>query len=573
MKIKNKYIVICLVLLSVVQGYSQELEDWQWIASGGSGSSLSTSQPMESVQYLNTDSEGNSYIISTIGSNNPEIADEFLSFYGGVTYNPDYVLASFSCDGSYRWSKTIGGYGAEKISGLAIDSEDYIYVSGTFGACTTNDYHSRIENDTILANTGSACTRLFMAKFNSEGSMEWFRQPQEPMSASLATSSTGSKMITIVDDTLHWIVNIPPGSYAGGNLITTEEDGTHYDLVYDTDGVFQEAIALPISYTGTYGLDAQYFINPVTGDYVIVSPSGNSNDTVTINGEELDAGAFLTSFDSEGNWQWNKVNTYEDGGGIKFHSISFDEEGDMYIGFRMFGFSYDTFLGVTISEAAYPAVLVKMTPEGTSLWSTYHDKTGMITGDVLYHDGVVAYATAAFGTLTWGDQTITMTSMPTNAGFNALLAFFDANTGECTSLHKLGGDLGFDDNGASLAVDAAGDYLMGGSFGFNLYDANEEQTYIVGGNSDFYVAKFATQACSVLGLSTPTTSSFKMFPNPVAAGGNLQLTTAATGQLVDLSGRVVCRFKQQAVIQIPTIAKGVYFLQLQQQGTHKVLVE
>lgn len=578
MNIQKIFLSSILLILSA----QLQAQDWQWIKRGGSITSLAGSGSptrVEETLKIVVDSDQNSYLVSKIGYGNPDVDGNAVPYYGEASSLENNVITSFTCDGTYRWSKVIGGTGRNIITGLEIDSNNNIYVTGRFGVCQAIT-PSRIANDTILNNTGSACTLLFMAKFNSNGDMLWFKQPQQLVDTSTAvTYSEAYEMTLTAQNEIHWLLALPPGTYENGafvNTLQTDQGYSYFVFKYNLNGTFIEAIPIDIQYTGTYGLYQQFYRNPITGDYLFFSKKASAgagvNDIVTINGQILTQGAFLTCFDSQGQWLWTKENTVNVGGNLNLHDIAFDNQGNMYAGIELMGFSQDSFLGATVPIAAFPAVLIKLSADGTTQWFTHHDRTAMANGAVLYHNGEVIYTTSAFGDLTWGTQTIAMTNAIGGSGFNLLLAYFDATTGQCNSLYKLGGDYGYDDNGTALAIDEAGDLLVGGMFGINLYYGNGNVITSNGGQSDFFIAKFANTACT-LGLNDiKSDNKFNIYPNPVNTNQTLHFSHTVSGEIYDLMGRSIQVFSQVNTIEIAGLNTGTYVIKLSTGECKKLMV-
>lgn len=64
---------------------------------------------------------------------------------------------------------------------LQIDAQGNIYLVGNFATCSGADnYPARIENDVILLQDNNNCSTMFIAKFNGDGVMQWFKRPQVP---------------------------------------------------------------------------------------------------------------------------------------------------------------------------------------------------------------------------------------------------------------------------------------------------------------------------------------------------------------------------------------------------------
>lgn len=120
---KTKLLYITLVFTSLIQAQS-----FQWIKSGGSAELLGTNN-YEQVYSIATDSEKNVYVLSKVVMSNLNVYGHPKTNYENPSYTPtDIVLASFACDGSYRWSKIIGGQGNDGINSVQVDSQDNIYV-------------------------------------------------------------------------------------------------------------------------------------------------------------------------------------------------------------------------------------------------------------------------------------------------------------------------------------------------------------------------------------------------------------------------------------------------------------
>lgn len=101
---KTKIILLTVCYLMVGFSYSQS---WQWGKRGGSVDQLDYlgSNRQEEVYGIVTDSHNNIYTISYVGKNNLNVDGNPKTNFGDDTTLTDVCLSSFSCDGSYRWSK------------------------------------------------------------------------------------------------------------------------------------------------------------------------------------------------------------------------------------------------------------------------------------------------------------------------------------------------------------------------------------------------------------------------------------------------------------------------------------
>jgi hypothetical protein len=84
--------------------YSQT---WQWGKSGGTTDSFNGLT--EQVKSTCTDIYGNVYMVSDVGSTNSQIDGVPKQNYNNGFGLRDGIIASFSCNGTYRWSKVFWG--------------------------------------------------------------------------------------------------------------------------------------------------------------------------------------------------------------------------------------------------------------------------------------------------------------------------------------------------------------------------------------------------------------------------------------------------------------------------------
>ena len=115
-----------------------------------------------------------------------------------------------------------------------------------------------------------------------------------------------------------------------------------------------------------------------------------------------------------------------------------------------------------------PGYLMKIDENATGpIWSTYHNKGASNIGAITMNGDEIGFTNFCTGTdFTWGSQVLNATG--TNQGTEVLFARLNKNTGACLSLTKIPGNVGFDDYGCALAVDASGDYILGGNFSGTL---------------------------------------------------------------------------------------------------------
>lgn len=561
MHVRLLYITFLLPIFT----YSQS---FQWIKDGGSAENLGSNN-FEQVYSIATDSQKNVYVLSKVGMSSLNIDGNPKPNYDDPSSFPtDIVLASFSCDGAYRWSKIIGGRNTEEISAVQVDSQDNVYIAGKMMTCNdgsvSQPYPGRIENDYTFTNATNSCNLIFLAKFDTNGVFQYIKRPQLPTTSSNALSYTRSYNFQIQDDILYWFVWLPPGTYADGAFTnSTTETHAPYVLKYNLDGSFIEATQLG-NIQGIFSIIVKYYRNPHNGFYYMTFAK-TSSTTFTINGQPVVNAAALVCYDNNGNLLWKRENTQAMAGSLVFHSLDFDPQNNIYISGSIASSSIDSFMGFTASFSS-PAFIMKVDATADNLsWASHHNTLSTSGYSALVYNGSeVAFTGWCAGTnFTWGTQSIYVTA-PGELQ-DVLLARFDSTTGACLSLNNIPSSAGSTDRGTAITVDASGDYLVGGGFAALLYDTNGNSVTNEGGTTDFFIAKFATEPCSPLSNETFETNTIKVYPNPARNVLTVAINENTNYELYTITGQLVKQGKLSTIdntIAVQDLSKGYYLLRI-----------
>lgn len=556
---KKLLLTLCLIC-SVSYGQS-----WQWGKRGGSIDmmDLASDHRQEEVYGIVTDSNKNIYTISYVGKNNLNVDGNPKTYFGDNTTLCDIALSSFACDGTYRWSKIIGGGGYDVVNSIQIDVNNNIYITGMFAGCQDNTNPPRIENDLIISQFPQQdCGLIFIAKFDSNGTLLWIRRPQpSSVSAADAISLTGSfGLSTDYNGNSYWFVGIPPGVYANGALTVTGSGTQYYILKYDAAGNFVGSTYLDMQLFCRF----QFFRNPNDGKYYFTGTKTSSSDIAVLSGQTPTHSAFLWCYNDQGQLQWLKESTGSLYGTIFWFNYVFDSQNNIYIGGNILGANYESFLTVhtTATQFINPPFIIKLNPTAdTVLWSTLPNRSSVHHGALALNGNELGVTTSAYSTsYTWGNQTLYVSA--TNDGTEAILARLDAATGACIGLSKTLGDPGYDDVGTSLAVDTNGDYIMGGGFG-HLLTFTTNNVDNIGSQSDFFIAKYSTSVCS-LHAEDFKEEGLELAPNPVMSTVRINTLEELHYKLYNISGVVVKEgtLNEQAnTIDFSGMATGTYVLQ------------
>ena len=565
------YILSCLLLLLWNNSMTAQQKDWQWIKQGGA--SIEGDETEETYDIA-TDNDRNVYAVSAMGIYNLQIDGNTKTFYGSPAGTlGDYALASFACDGTYRWSKIIGGNHSETPPVIETDDNGFLYMAGKFNSCDKDEpyhYPARIENDVILDQTSTSCSLMFLTKYDKDGTMLWFKQPMAPTTSSIAASHSDSGgLVATANGDLHWLVRIPQGTYANGAYTNNQPDDTWHILKYDSNGNFLGGAYLDIRLPGIPRKYLKMYRNPYNGNYYFTgrrSANGSQPSTATIGGQQITGSFYLASFDAQGNFKWLRQNTTSfQGLGSTIYGLDFDSQNNIYMGGGFLGFSYDTFLGQTISGQIAPSFVMKTNPDATQVdWFSYNDYgSGWTRGAIQLKDNTLYLTDQGATQVNWGNQTVNINN--SGEGTEILFATFDKATGDCTSLDFLLGNNGHPDRGSALAIDVNGDVLIGGQFEHTLYDSNGGQVMNPNpSNTNFFIAKYATEPCPVLGANAWKTQSIKLWPNPASREIHISVLSSSSYRMYTITGQLVKQGEFTAgenSLSIQELSSGLYLIE------------
>ena len=573
-------LVLCLGTLTL-QG-----QGFQWLQNGGGTNSLTGSSYYDKEQVIDiaTDSQRNVYVVSTVSMLNAQVNGLPITTFEVNPNDTDFVIASYSCDGTYRWHKVFGGGGSDFPAGIEVDSQDNVYVVGYFEECQEplSDPNFAIPQiggtsgiDYTSTNSPTACQRAFMAKFNSNGVFQWIHYTHAPLAGTPFTIHPYMvRNFYMVNDVIHWILTLPPGTYENGAFSNTNSNlpFLHYLLQYDTSGNFISAIPFDLQMSDYISGDIRWYRNPYNGYYYAKQSLNNNSMTMTAGGTTLNAAVCkVICFNTLGQYQWHMDTPSTND--FLLNSIDFDANNNVYISGVTNTFSTSTFLGWSSNNLGMGNTNFIMKCNATI--TSYDWVSCYVPSATQYAQSSMKYTPTAIyfagqmvaSPFVWGNQSIA--GPGSNNGFDPLLARLDPATGACTSLHRIVGNNGSNDTFTAMELDNAGDLILGGAMGYALTDSNNVTHYAVGGNTDFFVTKFASQACQSLGTTLFEETSIRLYPNPSKGMVTLdyKLETAAQLQIIDLSGRVVLERELAAAetsVQFATtaMASGVYAVQV-----------
>jgi hypothetical protein len=287
------------------------------------------------------DSSGNIYVCGHSYGNIDGIANQ-----GGL----DAFVKKFDSAGNWIWTKTLATASDDDASGIAVDADNFIYVTGR----TYGDLNGNI-------NAGSV--NAFIAKFDSSGNVLWTK-----LSGTIR-GETGNAVA--VDSGGH--------VYVMGDTYENDVDPFHPGNVdvflsqYDSSGVLQwrHLISSTEGDLG-YGLatdnNADIFITGHTG--------GNLNGNTNAGG----ADAFIVKYSSAGILLWTR--TLGSSGDDLARSVTVDPNGNAYIT----GYTNGNLEG-NINQGNGDAFIAKYDGSGNAQWTKLIGSSGQEFGYAIKADG------------------------------------------------------------------------------------------------------------------------------------------------------------------------------------------
>lgn len=489
-----KRLLLVPLLLFLTNIYAQE---WEWGKRGGSISSDGLSEDDE-IYDMGVDRNGNVYILSQVYPQ--QNIDGHLHY--GLGYR-DVSLASFDCNGNFRWNKILGTpNGGDYGFSLRTDNIDGVYLS--MSVIANNDTFF-IDSDTSIAKPKQS---LFLIKYDTSGSLQWARSPQPDTLSFYSVYSFSYTIDMDVDDNgnIFWLVNVPPGVYGGSNGFVTA-DTLNCILKYDRNGYFLggidiEADSLP-------GLSTY-----MTRDYINkrIYLAGGGNGTPIIAGNQYIRHAkFLICLDEQGKYLWHRENN-KTGTGINGRPL-IDEYGDIYLA----GTTHPDAPHITPPQTAEvfcgyagkrgtgssTPIVYKLNKDGILLWAVepYINAATSGVGVAQKNNGEVIMVGHYPRALYWASHVDSL-NLPPNSGYNIFIARLSVQTGVVLGVDQLTSPSGTSEYATTIVADGKNSIYVGGQIRNQVIVAGDTLSQI-GGNTDWFIAKYGHNNCNCTNTPEP----------------------------------------------------------------------
>ena len=283
----------------------------------------------ESVYQIDVDSNGNSYQAGKFGGTqdfDPGAGTDNKTSAG----NYDIFVTKFNVDGSYDYTKAIGGSGADYAISIALDEDDNVYFAGHFFG--TVDFDPGAGTDNKTGNSGSD---IFLTKINADGTYGYTKTFGEELSDQYQYSITADQAGSVyISGVFEGVIDFDPGAGVdeidtGGNydvfLTKINADGT-YGYTKTIHGPVDEA-----SHPITTDQDNNVYMAGYFYDATVDFDPGAGTDEHTA----VDSATFLTKLSSDGDYIYTK--TFGGSGSSIGESIATDQSNNIYLAGTYYG--------------------------------------------------------------------------------------------------------------------------------------------------------------------------------------------------------------------------------------------
>lgn len=614
--------ILCMFFGSGLTVTAQQNDyEWSWATRGGGPRDLSSnaqnppsSQHSQKINAIAIDHANNYYFLADIGSENaPGTATTFgnipndtiaIPTYndpgGSNYYSRDTYLVSTTCEGEFRWHKTIGGGGDVYSHGLGTDNMGGIYVAGYLDIWSSWQTPVHYAQDSIkgLPVGGGVLSpnnkSMYLIKYNAEGEFQWLKEPQVDDTPLIpGQRPIGKKLYVEGDGTIHWLVALSAAhSYENGSVVV---DSVQYHgqyipeygvLKYDKDGNFLDYVKFPLKMLGGIELQTsapEFSYDPLNNQYYLTAKLGFAH----INGIEVIGDFYLAAFNAHsGDVVW-----WHQGDDGFITAMDIDGLGNVYLTGTCTPLNNNSFAGYTFTHpGASRAFLMKLDSAGQLLWGTNAETNSPIANAVRYTGDEVVIGLGLASTIPsmgWHWDGLEFVR-PSGYGIDPGILRFDKHTGAALAIHDIvGAGTGRWDNIRAVAVDRAGHIVAGGlmtsPFIFKDHPVVPQLDRMAVSKSDFFIAQLAKTGVScddLVGVEDVQKPKLRIYPNPA---GDLLHWQADVGivavTLYDLYGRMVKQHPatgQSGTLSVDSLSTGSYIVVLKSengQTVQKILIK
>src|SRR5690554_3778466 len=406
-------------------GWAQDYQ-WQWAKHGGGKGNLSGETPgsfgnfrAELIHDIVVDEDNNYYFLTSLSKTdthvdgNPVADYDASSLYNGAM---NLLITSFTCEGTYRWSRVIGGGGPVQAYKIILDNNGGLYLSVdivNLAQETDDSFTIRFSEDVFrpyfngdYQDAQEALIRGFLLKYDTDnGDLLWWKALQGNVSASNWFITTNDLQIDS-NNVLHTIVGFQEGVHLDGALtvpaVGGQVDFNHYLVKFDgaTGNLLGTPLLLPLEGGPTIWQNKFRYDENLNRYYIAGWQGYSANYQISFNGvdfgQQTPDGVFylyVISFNPDDlqDWWYREIVVENSGNDSRLGGIEIDSNSDIYIGGSYFlstassnpdsqAYFGDHTFSNAYSGTATRAFILKMNPQGAVQWSSIPSSSTSVGG-------------------------------------------------------------------------------------------------------------------------------------------------------------------------------------------------
>ncbi|WP_190304114.1 T9SS type A sorting domain-containing protein [Paenimyroides baculatum] len=513
---------------------------WEWALSGGGV------QGADQIYDVKVGTDNNYYFIGSLyGTIGTQLNGAVVSSNNSSIGGNDIFLFSTTCDGTVRWSQSIGGQGPlDRAFNLVLDANNNVYVGVHINAVSSSvSFSPNPNHSTPSLPNSEAYKRIYLVKYNSNG----LYQGRKALQGAVNNTNNQAQLLDLFidNDTVHFITGLRFGTHLDNNVtVSTAITGFQYFIVkYDTNLNYVSSVALPIADgTGFSNSPVRFAYDNNLNRYYVGSTreEGAGLIPLTYAGKTVVNRSYILAFNGiNGSVEWLREIYSAPVNGLSpqlnlINSLVLDSNSDIYVGGSIYRSPNEVNLKfydpTDLSIAPYfftpgatwtMPMITRLNSMGQVQWiqTTSAYNSNALTPGPRYGQGIGVNTNevvlgAQGANEFWDNFQI---QRPISYQPDPLLIRISKQTGAVVAIDEIKGSSTENQRITVVAADNDGNYIAGGTFTGSLFTnsvSSVPTTYSVG-DIDFFVSKLAASTC---GTSVSTYKFNKLnvnvYPNP-----------------------------------------------------------
>ncbi|CAN5128785.1 hypothetical protein BH09BAC5_BH09BAC5_22630 [soil metagenome] len=553
---KKYYSFLSALILSFISPFLfAQTPTWEWADAAGDHGN-------EAASSVAIDAAGNAYITGSYTSAFIDFGTySLLNTFNGTA---DIHVVKYNPAGVVLWANTFGGADGDAATGITVDAFGNVLITGWFASPSISF------GSTVLTNSGTASSDLFIVKFDPSGNVIWAKSAGSTgndRGQHISTDANGN--VFVVGWYTSPTINFGTGALTNSGSSTNEIFAVKYDP--NGNALWSKSVG-GTNYDAAYGCATDQTGNLyMTGSFASASIDFGSGALVNTQTGFHDF--FINKYDASGNSLWSKSATgdYDD----IAYAVAISGSNIYVTGyFSSPTVSFGTNPVLTNASAPTPDIFIaQYSSTGTANWSA---RAGGIDEDAarcVYADASGnAYITGSFTStsINFGSGTLSNVSPGTKDIF---VAAFN-NSG--TSLWSLPVGNTSDEVGYGITCNSNASIIyVAGMFNSGSLSFGATTVY-KGCGDDLFLAKLGNTSTGF--AESSDANDFLIYPNP--SNGIFSVPEKLKNAEVEIYNAMGEEIYFGAAIQgsidISANGSGVYFARITAEGKYysqRLLVE